>query len=113
MFLVGLHKVGGNQRGGKIALAPEITKMLAHQVKLGNLKDGETAYVKFAGDGFNYARRTLGTAHTVTISNSERALQIGTISIVSAGENYHVRVKLSNQLKPVIVEGGGSDAENI
>ena len=90
--------MGGNQRGGKIALAPEITKMLAHQVKVGGLKDGDTAYVKFAGDGFNYAKRTLGTAHTVTISNSERALQIGTISIVSAGENYQVRVNYWNSV---------------
>ena len=71
-------------------MAPEIQKMLSHQVKVGGLKDGDTADVKFAGDGFNISKRDVGTAHTVTILNAHRALQIGTISIVNAIENYQV-----------------------
>ena len=69
--------------------------MISHQVKVGGLKDGDVAYVKFAGDGFNLAKRDSATAHTITISNAERALQIGTISIVHAGENYQVLRKSS------------------
>ena len=65
-------------------MAPEIQKMLSHQVKVGGLKDGDTAngVCGFAGDGFNISKRDVGTAHTVTILNAHRALQIGTISIV-------------------------------
>ena len=83
-----MSQIGGNQRGAKIELTPEIKKIFSHQVKVGGLKDGDTAFVKFAGDGFNIAKRDVATAHTITVSNTEKALQIGTISIVNAGENY-------------------------
>ena len=86
------NQVGGLQRGGKIELIPEVKRMIAHQIKLGAIKEGERVFVKVAGDGFNVARRDVATAHTVTISNGEKALQIATIALVNAGESYQANM---------------------
>ena len=59
---------------------------------MGGLKGGETAYVTFGGDGTTISRGETATAHTVKLSNQERALQIGSISIVSGAESYAVRI---------------------
>ena len=64
--------------------------MLASQMKVGNVKNGERIFIKLAGDGFNIARRSVGTAHTITVSDKTKALQIGTVSIVDSGESYQV-----------------------
>ena len=54
------------------------------------MADGQTVYVKFAGDGFELAKRDIATAHTITVSNEEKAVQIATISLVHACEKYQV-----------------------
>ena len=86
------NQVGGLHRGGKIELIPEIKRMIAHQIKLGAIKEGDKIFVKLAGDGFNVARREVATAHTVTISNQEKALQIATIALIHAAESYQANI---------------------
>ena len=83
-------QIGGYQRGGQVELTPEVQKMIAHQIKMGELSEGMTAYVKFAGDGTQISKRDTVTAHTVTLSNNTKALQIGSISLYLGGEQYHV-----------------------
>ena len=56
------------------------------------MTDGQTIFVKFAGDGFELAKRDVATAHTITVSNEEKALQIATISLVHASEKYQVNL---------------------
>ena len=87
-----LFKVGGNQKGGRVELPSEIKSMISHQIRLGKLKQGQTAYVKFAGDGTSITRKETCTAHTVTLSNEEKALQIGTISLVMGNETYQAGI---------------------
>ena len=86
------NKVGGLQRGGRIELVPEIKRMIAHQIKLGALTEGDKVFVKLAGDGFNVARRDVATAHTITISDNEKALQIATVALVNAAESYEAKM---------------------
>ena len=71
--------------------------MISHQIKLGELKEGQTAYVKFAGDGTSITRKETCTAHTVTLANEEKALQIGTISLVMGNENYQAMIGMSQE----------------
>ena len=54
------------------------------------MANGQAVFVKFAGDGFELAKRDVATAHTITVSNEEKALQIATISLVHASEKYQV-----------------------
>ena len=65
--------------------------MIEHQIRMGGLVAGETAYVKLGGDGTSITRSDKCTVHTVTLSNSEKALQISTIIIVLEDESYEVR----------------------
>ena len=64
--------------------------MIEHQLKIGGLKDGDKAYIKLGGDGTMITKKESATAHTVTLSNSQRALQIATVAIVLGGESYEV-----------------------
>ena len=41
------NQVGGLHGGGRIELIPEIKRMIAHQVKLGALKEGDKVWLKF------------------------------------------------------------------
>ena len=86
------YQVGGNQRGGRVPLGPEIESQIAHSIKMGELKDGETAYLVFGGDGTQVTRRETCTAHTIKLANDRKALSIGTISIVTGPENYQVNL---------------------
>ena len=63
------------------------------------MSDGQTIFVKFAGDGFEIAKRDVATAHTITVSNEEKALQIATISLMHASEKYQVNAKAQNRLQ--------------
>ena len=83
-------QVGGGDRGAQVALAPQIRKLLRNQIKMGGLKDGDFAFVKLASDGTAITRKQTATVSTVTIGNETKALQIGTIAIVLAGETYEV-----------------------
>ena len=71
-------------------IAPEIQKLIGQQIKTGALKEGEMGYIKFAKDGTAITRREVATASTITLSNDRKALQIGTVAIVMAGETYEV-----------------------
>ena len=56
---------------------------------------GQTVFIKFAGDGFEIAKRDVATAHGITVSNKDKALQIATISLMHASETYQVRICLT------------------
>ena len=71
-------------------IGPEIRKLIAHQIRMGNLKNGDTAWVKFAEDGLSITRKEVATAATVSISNDKKALSIGSISLTMTNENYEV-----------------------
>ena len=98
--------MGGLQRGGKIELIPEIKRIIAHQIKLGAIQEGDKVYVKLAGDGFNVARRDVATAHTITISNEQKALQIATIALVNAAESYQANMLVNILHCPLIARSG-------
>ena len=83
--------MGGNYKGGRIDVGGEVTKMLDHQLKIGNLKSGDSVYVKLGGDGTMITKKDCCTAHTITISSEERALQISTIAMVMGSETYEVQ----------------------
>ena len=69
----------------------EMRKLISHQIKIGELKEGQTGIVKLAEDGTNITKREVATAATVTLSDNKRALVIGTIGLVLAGETYEVQ----------------------
>ena len=68
----------------------EIEKLIVHQLRIGGLQAGETAYLKFAMDGTSLTKKEVATASTITLSNEHKALSIATISIVMTGESYEV-----------------------
>ena len=68
----------------------ELRNMISHQVKVGELKEGQTGVVKMAADGTNITRREIATAATVTLADNKRALLVGTVALVMAGESYEV-----------------------
>ena len=71
-----------------IDLGLHIKKLVQNQVRMGALKDGGTGFVKVAGDGTSITKKE--TVTTVTVGNEDKALQIGTISIVFTDESYEV-----------------------
>ena len=71
-------------------MEPEVRRLVAHQFKMGNLNDGDSIYVKLAAGGTNLTKKEVATVTTITISNEERALAVGTVSIVMAAESYEV-----------------------
>lgn len=71
-------------------MVPQIKKMVAHQIKLGGLSEGQTAYVKLGGDGTTITKKDHCTAHTLTLSNENKAVQISTVSLVLEEESYEV-----------------------
>lgn len=83
-------QTGGNLRGGWVTIWGEVSRMLSHQIRIGGLKQGDVAEVKFGGDGTGLTRKDNCTVHTVTLSNSEKALQISLISIYMGPEAYEV-----------------------
>jgi hypothetical protein len=83
-------QTGGNVKGGYIAMDTDIKKMISHQIKTGGLNHGQTAYLKFAGDGTSITKKETATAHSVTLSNGVQALQIGTVSLVMHNETFQV-----------------------
>ena len=83
-------KVGGEERGVRVALEPEIRKMVQNQIRMGALKDGDSGFIKLASDGTAITKKETATATTVTVGNDSKALQIGTIALVFAGETYEV-----------------------
>ena len=64
--------------------------MISHQLEIGELNDGQTGFVKFAADGTNITRREIATAATLSLSDSKKALLVGTVALVMAGETYQV-----------------------
>ena len=54
--------------------------MVKHQIRVGGLKPGETAFLKIGGDGTNITKKENATVHTVTLANSTKALQIAILS---------------------------------
>ncbi len=87
--------MGGNQKGGRIGIPKEVETLIAHQIKTGGLTEGQTAYVKLGGDGTQITKKETCTAHTITLSNNQRALQLGDISIVMGNENYQVGYQIA------------------
>ena len=73
-------------------------------LKVGNLASGQTVFIKFAGDGLEIAKRDVATAHTITVSNEEKALQIATISLMHAREKYQVPNHFSDLLSPLLLD---------
>ena len=71
-------------------MEPEVRRLIAHQFKMGNINDGDMVYIKLASDGTNLTKKEVATVTTITISNEERALAVGTVSIVMAPESYEV-----------------------
>ena len=65
--------------------------MISHQIKVGGLKEGETAYLKTAADGTTITRQEVATVTTLSLADEKRALMIGTLAIVMCGEKYEVR----------------------
>ena len=57
---------------------------------MGELEEGSTAYVKYAGDGTQLTKKETVTAHSITLSNEVKALQISTTSLYIGGEEYQV-----------------------
>ena len=74
----------------RVKLAPQVRMMIQNQVKMGGIKDGDSAFVKLASDGTAITRKETATATTVTLGNDAKALQIGTIALVFAPETYQV-----------------------
>ena len=72
-------------------LWPEIKRLVVHQLRIGNLQDGDKVYIKVASDGTNLMKKDVATATTITIANETRALGVGTISVVLAAESYEVK----------------------
>lgn len=70
----------------------ELKNIISHQIKIGNLHHGQTAYIKFAGDGTSITKKETATAHSVTLSNGVKALQIGTVSLVMQNESFQVHI---------------------
>ena len=87
-------QVGGNMRGGRVDLKPEVERMVQHQIRVGGLVEGDTAIVKVGGDGTSITKKENATVHTATLSNSKKALQIATVSIVMGKELYEVSTSL-------------------
>ena len=85
-----IFQIGGYQKGGCIELLDEIKGMIAHQVKLGEVKDSSTVILKYAGDGTQLTKKETVTVNTITLSNEEKALSISTISMYIGGEEYQV-----------------------
>ena len=83
-------QVGGDARGARVSVVPEVKRMISHHIRMGDLNDGDTVWIKFAEDGLSITRKEVATAATITISNKERALSIGTISLTMTNENYEV-----------------------
>ena len=84
--------MGGNLRGGRIDLKPEVDTMVKHQIRVGGLVEGDTAIIKIGGDGTSITKKEQATVHTATMSNSKKALQISTLSIVMGPEEYKVNI---------------------
>ena len=69
----------------------KLKKMISHQIQSGDLQDGQTGFVKYAADGTNITRREIATAATLTLANDKKALLVGTVALVMAGESYQVK----------------------
>ena len=85
-----MNKVAGSARGGRVNVKNEVEKLIVHQLRVGGLQAGKTAYLKFAMDGTSISKKEVATASTITLSNERKALSIATISIVMTAESYEV-----------------------
>ena len=80
-------------------LSPDLSEsltrftMIAHQVKIGNVKEGDTLYLKWAGDGTAVTRAEVATVTTLSLADERRTLMVGTISIVLCAEKYEVGIR--------------------
>ena len=92
------HKIAGEARGGRVSVDDELRKMISHQIQVGELKEGQTGFAKYAADGTNITRREIATAATVTLSDSKKALLVGTVALVMAGETYEVKTGYNNKV---------------
>ena len=87
-----MQKVAGEARGGRVNVATAIREMTSHQILIGELNEGDVAFVKWAEDGTQLTKGETVTVATITVGNDKRALAVGTISLVMAGENYDVNM---------------------
>ena len=71
-------------------MVPQIQNMIRHQILMGGLVEGDCATLRLGGDGTTFTRSDHCTVHTITLANSEKALQIALVSIVLAPESYEV-----------------------
>ena len=90
LILFGPFKVAGNERGGRYPLRPQVEKLLDHCIEAGDLKDGDEVFIKLASDGTNITRKEIATASTISISNKEKTLVVGTVMLAMTAESYEV-----------------------
>ena len=52
--------MGGEDKGGRVRVGPEISRMLNTQFTLGEIKDGDDVFIKMASDGTQIPRKDHG-----------------------------------------------------